>query len=799
MLIYSPANGGFNSGERTYHGFTPTEKNQSEYQLRPAEPMLLELNAQDLVSICNTEGATSIWLLPFQAGAHTSLAALGITVDTNISVTGIQDASGIDTASVYAISRWLDAQGASAVADACLNDPSNLKGYRVFDSASAAGELFTIAIKEAVSLWILIENSNNTLSKGGAGGHLQVSVRSATASDNDQTLPLPLPGSSIRDEFTVSRASAHAYRVKAGEYIQIIDVEGRQCSDFMAVRSDALDRGEEQFIDSTVTRSMTGGAYPGPGLFDKFFDQNMKPLMRVVQDTVGRHDTFALACTARGYEERGFFGHINCSDNISSVYDPYGITPRRAWPAINFFFNSWILPSDNRIQSDEAWSQPGDFVTMQAMTDLICVSTACPDDVDPINGWNPTDIHVRIYNESSPVKHAVAYRATPESEALLTEHSAFHARTSELTENYTVARDTWMPANYESSRALGEYHACRNGVTIQDMSSLRKFDILGPDAEALLQLAMTRNISKLALNRGVYALLCDDSGTVIDDGTLFRLTPDAFRWCCGSDDSSHQLKKLCEQHRLNVWIKSLFRSMPNLAIQGPSSRELLARITFTQPHQPSLETMKWFGSTIARLHDRNGTPFQLTRTGYTGELGYEIFCENSSALPIWDALMEHGEDLSLTPMGNDALDIIRIEAGLMAAGHEFGPDADAFESGLGFAVDLSKEDFVGREALQRNSSQGAQRRKLVGLKFSGNEVPIHGDGVFIDRRQIGVVTSATRSPTLECAIAMARLNTEHSQPGQAIEVGKLDGYKKRLNATVCEIPFVDPDRTRARS
>jgi len=799
MLIYSPANGGFNSEERTYHGFTPTEKNQREYQLRPAEPMLLELNAQDLVSICNTEGATSIWLLPFQAGAHTSLAALGITVDTNISVTGIQDASGIDTASVYAISRWLDAQGASAVADACLNDPSNLKGYRVFDSASAAGELFTIAIKEAVSLWILIENSNNTLSEGGAGGHLQVSVRSATASDNDQTLPLPLPGSSIRDEFTVSRASAHAYRVKAGEYIQIIDVEGRQCSDFMAVRSDALDRGEEQFIDSTVTRSMTGGAYPGPGLFDKFFDQNMKPLMRVVQDTVGRHDTFALACTARGYEERGFFGHINCSDNISSVYDPYGITPRRAWPAINFFFNSWILPSDNRIQSDEAWSQPGDFVTMQAMTDLICVSTACPDDVDPINGWNPTDIHVRIYNESSPVKHAVAYRATPESEALLTEHSAFHARTSELTENYTVARDTWMPANYESSRALGEYHACRNGVTIQDMSSLRKFDILGPDAEALLQLAMTRNISKLALNRGVYALLCDDSGTVIDDGTLFRLTPDAFRWCCGSDDSSHQLKKLCEQHRLNVWIKSLFRSMPNLAIQGPSSRELLARITFTQPHQPSLETMKWFGSTIARLHDRNGTPFQLTRTGYTGELGYEIFCENSSALPIWDALMEHGEDLSLTPMGNDALDIIRIEAGLMAAGHEFGPDADAFESGLGFAVDLSKEDFVGREALQRNSSQGAQRRKLVGLKFSGNEVPIHGDGVFIDRRQIGVVTSATRSPTLECAIAMARLNTEHSQPGQAIEVGKLDGYKKRLNATVCEIPFVDPDRTRARS
>ena len=799
MLIYSPANGGFNSGERTYHGFAPSENNRREYQLRPAEPLLLELSAEDLVSICNTEGATSLWLLPFQAGARTSLEALGITVDANIAVTGLQGTSGIDRSSVDIISRWLDAQGASANAKACLKDPSILQGYRVFDAASVAGELFTIAIKETVSLWLLIDNPDNTLSEGGAGGQLQISVMPATASDSNQILPLPLAGSSIRDEFTVSRASAQAYRVKAGEYIQIIDVEGRQCSDFMAVRSDALDQGQEQFIDSTVTRSMTGGAYPGPGLFDKFFDQNMKPLMRVVQDTVGRHDTFALACTARGYEERGFFGHINCSDNISDAYNPYGITPRRAWPAINFFFNSWILPSDNRIQSDEAWSQPGDFVTMQAMTDLICVSTACPDDVDPINGWNPTDIHVRIYNESSPVKHAVAYRATPESEALLTEHSAFHDRTSALTENYAIARDTWMPANYEGSRAIGEYHACRNDVTIQDMSSLRKFDILGPDAEALLQLAMTRNISKLALNRGVYALLCDDSGSVIDDGTLFRLTPDAFRWCCGSDDSAHQLKKLSEQQNLNVWIKSLFRSMPNLAIQGPASRELLSRITFTQPHQPSLETMKWFGSTIARLHDRNGMPFHLTRTGYTGELGYEIFCENSSALPIWDALMEDGKDLNLTPMGNDALDVIRIEAGLMAAGHEFGPDVDAFESGLGFAVDLTKEDFVGRAALQRNSAEGAERRRLVGLKFAGNEVPIHGDAVFIDRRQIGVVTSATRSPALDCAIALARLNAEHCQPGQEIEVGKLDGYKKRLNATVCEIPFVDPNRSRARS
>ena len=800
MLIHAPFNGGFDSRERAYHGFNlPTGR--YDYQLRVAEPLLLTLHTGDLVSICNVEGASTAWLVPIDKSGLIHLDALGISSSAKQSSPALQSVSDLHPHSRESLATWLDANGDAARAAGIRKNKNGPDGYRIFDNSTPAGEHFTIETKQAIDLWVLLANDDveTNLSQGGAGGFMQVSVKPSSDSNANMILPPPPPGSSIRDEFTVPKASALAYRVKAGEYIQIVDVEGRQCSDFMAMRNEALESGEERYIDSTVTRSMVGGAYPGPGLFDKFFDQDMKPLLKVVQDTVGRHDTFALACTARGYEERGFFGHINCSDNISEAYDPYGVKARRAWPAINFFFNSWISPTDNRIQSDEAWSQPGDFVAMQAMTDLICVTTACPDDVDPINGWNPTDIHVRIYDKSTSLKHAVAYRATPESEPILTEHSAFHPRTSQLTEHYAVARDVWLPTSFEASRALGEYQACREAVTVQDMSSLRKFDILGPDSEALLQLAMTRNISKLALNRGVYALMCDDSGAVIDDGTLFRLTPDAFRWCCGSDDSGHQLKKLCEEHKLNVWIKSLFRSMPNLAVQGPKSRELLSELIFTQPHQPSIDTMKWFGSTIARLHDRNGIPFQLTRTGYTGELGYEIFCDRVAALPIWDALFEHGQKIGITPvaMGNDALDMIRIEAGLMAAGHEFGPDADAFEAGLGFAVDLSKDQFIGRDALQRNSA--AVRRKLVGLKFTGNEVPVHADPVYIDRRQVGVVTSATRSPTLGCAIAMARINSEFASEGQNIEVGKLDGYKKRLLARVCPVPFIDPSRSRARA
>ena len=130
------------------------------------------------------------------------------------------------------------------------------------------------------------------------------------------------------------RGTARAYQIEAGEYVQIIDVDGQQCSDFVAFRAGDLESGVETIIDSTATRSMVRGAYPVPGLFDKFFDGNLRPMLNVVQDTCGRHDAFGLACTARSYEERGFPGHRNCSDNISSAAEPFGVARRAAWPAL---------------------------------------------------------------------------------------------------------------------------------------------------------------------------------------------------------------------------------------------------------------------------------------------------------------------------------------------------------------------------------------------------------------------------------------------------------------------------------
>ncbi|MBX2839756.1 MAG: aminomethyltransferase family protein [Gammaproteobacteria bacterium] len=773
------------SSSRAYRGY---QTQHTARLLRPARPVKLALGSDDLVTLNSVDGSTAVLLFAVNATGISDYSAIGLNNNP------IQE---IDTTmpGVAEISQWYRNQGGSAPDK--KSGSHTLPCVSVFDATTLAGESFVIRASSATTLWLSIHPNeifnSERVHSGGMGG--AITFEHAQAHSTLRSLPEPL--ADVRDEFTIPRGTARAYEVNSGEVIQIVDVEGQQCSDFMAMSSCALHQGVERYIDSTVTRSMVRGAYPSPGLFDKFYDQDMQPLLLLKQDTVGRHDTFAYACTARGYEERGFFGHLNCSDNISNAYEPFGITAKAAWPAINFFFNSWIHHGDNRIQSDEAWSRPGDYVALEALADLVAVSTACPDDVDPINGWNPTDVHVRIYKKHSPIRHAVAYRSEPDSEAILTEHSAFHARTSALTRHYNVARDLWLPQLYEGTGAVEEYHACREAVTVQDLSSLRKFDVLGPDAETLLQKALTRDITKLSVNRGIYALITDKMGSVIDDGTLFRLSADTFRWCCGSDDSGIHLREIAKKLKLNVWIKSLYSALPNLAIQGPKSRELISRIAFTQPTTAAADQLKWFGSTVARLHDRNGEPFQLTRTGYTGELGYEIFTHPNSAIAIWDALIEAGQDLGVKPMGLDALETIRIEAGLMAAGAEFGPDVDAFEAGLGFAVDLKKSDYIGKDALVRNQQQ--PRRMLKGLKFNGHEAPIQGDPVMVDRRQIGVVTSATVSPTLDCAIAMARLAVEYAEPGTHLEVGKLDGHAKRLHATCCDIPFVDPTRSRARA
>ena len=188
----------------------------------------------------------------------------------------------------------------------------------------------------------------------------------------------------------------------------------------------------------------------------------------------------------------------------------------------------------------------------------------------------------------------------------------------------------------------------------------------------------------------------------------------------------------------------------------------------------------------------------VSRTGYTGELGYEVFCHPSDAPAVWDAIFEAGAEHGLVPMGLSALDILRIEAGLIFAGYEFCDQTDPYEAGIGFTVPLKtkEDDFIGRDALlgRRDNPQ----RRLVGLEVDGGEPAAHGDGVYAGRNQVGVVTSGTISPTLRKNIALCRMAVEHAEIGTAVEVGKLDGHEKRIAAEVVRYPFYDPDKTRVR-
>jgi len=543
-----------------------------------------------------------------------------------------------------------------------------------------------------------------------------------------------------------------------------------------------------------------GTLYPGPGLFSKFYDAELRPLLEVVRDTVGRHDTFGLACNAKYYDDMGYPGHANCTDNFNAALVPYEIGPRQGWVAINFFYNTTADAVTNQISFAEPWSRPGDYVLMRAATDLVCVSSACPDDIDPANDWNPTDIHIRVYPEKNVFSKGIAYRMTPDSEPQLTRETAFHPRTSALTRSFIEYNGFWMPSSYTKYGAIDEYLACREGAVVMDLSPLRKFEVLGPDAEELLQRTLTRNVRKVAVGQVSYSAMVNETGGMLDDGTLFRLGQDNFRWIGGTDYGGIWLRQKASEMGLKAWVRSSTNQLHNIAVQGPKSRAILKEIVWSGPAQPSLEELGWFRFLIGRIGDFDGVPIVVSRTGYTGELGYEIWCHPKDAPKVWDAVWDSGEPHKLTPLGLDALDMLRIESGLIFAGHEFSDQTDPFEAGIGFAVALKSkgdEGFIGKDALIRAKQH--PQRKLVGLELEGNEPSAHGDCVHVGRSQIGIVTSGMRSPLLKKNIALCRLSVEYSDIGTEVEIGKIDGYIKRIPATVVALPFYDPEKNRPRS
>jgi aminomethyltransferase len=615
----------------------------------------------------------------------------------------------------------------------------------------------------------------------------------------EPVLSLPEPLADPVLDFRIDRATAQSYEVKAGQYIQVLDVEGRQCSDFLAFDGRRLQEGQERGLDATATHYFMGQAYPQPGLFGKFYDQDMQPLIEVVQDTVGRHDTFGLACNRKYYEDMGYPGHVNCTDNFNDALRPYGVEARAGWPALNLFYNT-AFDDQNQLVFDEPWSRPGDYVLMRAGRDLVCGSSACPDDIDPSNGWAPTEVHVRVYDAERKFSMAIAHRTTPEQPAKLTKETAFHPRTSALTRQFTEYRGYWLPTSYDGHGALEEYWACRERAAVMDLSPLRKFEVLGPDAEMLLQHCVTRNIRKLSHGQVVYSAVCNETGGMIDDCTVFRLGDTNFRFVGGDEYTGTWLREQASRFGLDrVWVKHSTDQLHNIAVQGPASRDILRELVWTPPTQPAFTDLTWFRFAIGRIGDHNGIPIMVSRTGYSGELGYELWCHPDDGPALWDIVWEAGTPHGMLPLGLDALDMLRIESGLVFAGYDFSDQVDPFEAGVGFTVPLKtkQDDFIGRDALV--DRKASPQRRLVGLELAGNEPVAHGDCVHVGRFQVGVVTSATRSPVLRKNIALCRIAVEHSAIGTDIEIGKLDGHRKRIPGRVVAFPFYDPKKELPRS
>ena len=283
-----------------------------------------------------------------------------------------------------------------------------------------------------------------------------------------------------------------------------------------------------------------------------------------------------------------------------------------------------------------------------------------------------------------------------------------------------------------------------------------------------------------------------------------------FRWIGGCDYGGEFLREKGLEWGLKTEVKPSTKDMHNIAVQGPLSRDLLKKIFLPlpnqsdQPAQPTIEELGWFRFSLGFLKSQAKSKTKeisalISRTGFTGELGYEIFCHPKDAPQVWDLVMQTGKEFGIAPMGFDALDMLRIEAGLIVAGNEYCDRTDPFEAGIGFTVPLkSKEDdFTAKEVLKKRKEN--PQKKLIGLEMEGRECIHHGDPIYEGRYSIGVVTSGSYSPFLDKVIGYALMDIQYSEIGLKVEIGKLDGQQKRLNATLTSFPVYDPQKTRPRS
>src|SRR2546423_1184778 len=391
--------------------------------------------------------------------------------------------------------------------------------------------------------------------------------------------------------------------------------------------------------------------------------------------------------------------------------------------------------------------------------------------------------------------------------------TAFHERTFPLCQslNYREWSGYYTVSVYEVHHEH-EYNAIRNAAALIDISPLYKYLITGKDATRLVNRVITRDINKVKVGQVIYCCWCDEEGKVIDDGTISRLEENVYRWTA-ADPSLRWFR----QNGLNmdVQIEDISEKTAALALQGPTSAKLLKAVA-----GGDIANLKYFRVTRGKIA---GVPVDISRTGYTGDLGYEIWMPWKEAVKVWDAIAEKGRQFDLHAAGMLALDVARVEAGLLLievdyisskkaliASQKYSP----YELGFGRMVHLDKENFVGRSALAKQNKNGVPRQ-LVGLEVDWIEVeeryekfgltpvaPAQASRVHVPvysgSKQVGKATSTTWSPLLKKMIALASVDAAYSKPGTRLQMEiTIEAMRQKVSATVVKLPFFNPERKTA--
>jgi len=372
----------------------------------------------------------------------------------------------------------------------------------------------------------------------------------------------------------------------------------------------------------------------------------------------------------------------------------------------------------------------------------------------------------------------------------------FHARTLARCQSHEWSRWAGYAAVQRYTEVEHEYFAIRNRTSVFDLSPMIKYRIAGPDAERYLNRLVTRDVARQAPGRVTYTVWCNDAGKVLDDGTLFRLERDAFRLC---SQDRHLDWLLDAAYGYRVDIEDVTEEVAALALQGPTSCAVLKAMGLR-----GIAELKPFHFTE---HDFDGATLMVSRTGFTGDLGYELWIPPGQAETLWDRLMEAGALHGIRPVGSRALNLVRIEAGLLLPHADFMPAAEAmrpnrgrspFELGLGWLVAFDKGHFNGRRALLQEQRRGS-RHRLVKLDVEGRH-PAHDAFVYHDKsRPAGHVTSAMWSPTCKRNIAIAELQSQYLEHADNLWVEiyvakELQWEKRMMRCRPVDAPFFDPPR-----